>query len=328
MTREQFFAQQTHMLDHVFSFTKDERESRSRFEQLALDTYDFLVSRQVSDFLLFSPWPESAGNLLSRKNLRQRISPSLLCRWENWTKEYYEIATRNPCLALRDLMQEISESHDASSWPIGLERHIQAWVDAGDPTAPPPFDDRRGIVTPEFFQRLSELRRRCGGWLYWNDALKSVVFAPESEWQDVRVAQEAAAEKWQRDWKEGQDKADQYRKYFSRILASARNDTRFWGALKSWELAREAKRPRELPKAPALSGSLRIQRNAKSQGQETADRLPAVDAIFADFIARACSIDDVLTEQLIVLFLRSYVRSELGLDGVLSWPGGPGIGMA
>jgi hypothetical protein len=328
MTREQFFVQQTHMLDRIFSLTKDERESRSRFEQLTLDSFDFLASQQVNVFHAFSPWPESAFSLLKCKNFREQVSPSLLRRWEDWTKEYYEIAERNPSLELRDLMQDISESHNASSWPYGLERRIQIWLDAGDPITPPPFHDRRGIVTPDFFHRLRELRRRCGGWLYWNDELKRVVFAQESEWQKVQAAQEAAEEKWQRDWRESKDKANRREKQLARILASACNDTRFWSDLKSWELAREDKRPCELPQVTALSGPVRIQLKAKSREQKIADRIPAVDAIFTDFIVRTRSVDDVLTEQEIVLFLRSYVRNELGLDGVLSWAGGPGIGNA
>lgn len=91
------------------------------------------------------------------------------------------------------MLEEISESDSAASWPAGYEWRIAAWVDASDPAAAPPFVDRYDIVTPIFFARLCELRRACEGWLYWNEEVRRVVFAPEPEWQRVRAAHEAKA---------------------------------------------------------------------------------------------------------------------------------------
>jgi hypothetical protein len=204
--------------------------------------------------LQFDPWPESAGNALrgrgwGKRNAGPRIElpPALIQRWESWNREYFEVRARNPQLELRDMMQHISESDSASSWPGGYERRIQDWVDAADDPSAPPFDDRYRSVTPEFFNRLRELRRLCGGWLYWSDDLKRVVFAPEPEWLRVRAAQEAAATRQRKEWEESQAKSKHYARRLPEVMAIARSDNIFWEALRTWELAREAKRPSELP---------------------------------------------------------------------------------
>jgi hypothetical protein len=44
MTREQFIERQAEELDRLFALTEGEDERRRRFEELALDTYDFLVA--------------------------------------------------------------------------------------------------------------------------------------------------------------------------------------------------------------------------------------------------------------------------------------------
>jgi hypothetical protein len=60
MDREQFVRQQRRGLHEVFSLTDGEEEARARFEQLALDTYDFLKSA-ATIFLTFDPSPESGA---------------------------------------------------------------------------------------------------------------------------------------------------------------------------------------------------------------------------------------------------------------------------
>jgi hypothetical protein len=254
------------------------------------------------------------------------VPQSLLRRWKDWNEEYHEIAARNPRLALRDAMQNISESHDASSWPDGYEHRIQAWIDAGDPAAKPPFDDRRSIVTPAFYQKLCELRRRCGGWLYWNDTLRRVVFAPEPDWQQVRMVQEAAAAERRKFWEHVRARSEHMAMRLTAVMTIAREDSAFWNSLKNWELAREAKRPAVLPKPESLTGPVRLVQVPPERRNQTDN--PPVDAIFAEFIGRVGVPDDVLTTGKIVLNLRAAVRDELGLDGLLVWRDGPGIGEA
>lgn len=94
------------------------------------------------------------------------------------------------------MLEEVSENDSAASWPAGYEWRLAAWVDAGDPSAPPPFMDRYDIITPAFFARLRELRRLCAGWLYWNNEAERVVFAPELEWRRISARQKAAEARW------------------------------------------------------------------------------------------------------------------------------------
>jgi hypothetical protein len=80
-------------------------------------------------------------------------------------------------------MREISETNDASSWPIGLERNILKWIDDGGSGAFP-FYDRSGLVTEEFFQRLMAAREKSDGWLFWDHELKKIVYAPWDMWDE------------------------------------------------------------------------------------------------------------------------------------------------
>jgi hypothetical protein len=339
MDRAQFIRQQTGAANEKFALTSGEEGARERFLQLAIDTYDFLISAGADFVLEFDPWPESAGNPLRHSGWGKRrtalgkqdgdrrieLSLGLIQRWESWNREYFEMRVRNPRLELRDKMQDISESHDASSWPAGYERRIQSWVDAGDPSTPPPFDDRHKIVNLEFFNRLRKLRQLCGGWLYWSADLGRIAFAPEPEWQRVRAAQELADAKWRREWEESNARSERMGRRLSEVMSIARSDNTFWQALRTWELEREAKRPSELPHPKPLTGPIRLV--ALSPEQQVKADNPPVDPIFAEFIARVREPDDALSVRDIVLNLRGEMRRELGLDHVIGWPDGPGIGI-
>jgi uncharacterized protein YndB with AHSA1/START domain len=183
--RKSFLIQQTLCADRKFAFTSGEEEPRERFLGLATDTYDFLILMGADSSLPFDPhpWPEgytvqTVWGKRSRRSLVPdrppacgpnlhgiEVSRGLLDRWKSWNREYYEVRARNPRLELRDMMQNMSESHDAMSFPDEfMELRIRNWIDAGDCTTPPPFDDRRGVATPEFFNRLCELRKLCREW--------------------------------------------------------------------------------------------------------------------------------------------------------------------
>jgi hypothetical protein len=337
MDREQFVRSQERLLDEVFSLTAGEEEARARFERLALDTFEIATSAG-NHVHAFSLCPEPAGSFSTRYQERDvtrvegvTIPRALVPRWQAWVREYHELRARNPRLELRDMMHHIGESNTASSWPFGYERPIQDWVDEGDPTAPPPFEDRYGIITPEFYQRLRELRQRCGGWLYWSDDVEKVVFASEPEWQRIRAAQEELEERQKRHWEENKARSERFAKRLSEVLATARADAAFWNELRDWELAREAQRPpdpppRSAPERPSTPGRL-AWRRASAEEQARSDN-PPVDQIFADFIARVREPQDVLTVRDIVLNLRSEIRRELGLDNLIGWAGGPGLGQS
>jgi uncharacterized protein YndB with AHSA1/START domain len=183
--RKSFIIQQTLYTDRKFAFTSGEQEAREAFQRLAIDTYDFLILMGADSVLTFNPkpWPEGytvqrVWGKRSRRSLVPdrpppsgpnlhgiELSPALLDRWKSWNREYYEVRARNPRLELRDMMQDMSESHNASSFPDeAMELRIRDWIDAGDCTAPLPFVDRNDIATPEFFNRLCKLRKLCREW--------------------------------------------------------------------------------------------------------------------------------------------------------------------
>lgn len=255
--RAQFIKGQTRKADLWLSLTPGEEDAWGRFLGLAIDTYDFLAPAGAAPLLEFSPGANAPRHQWKRRDGRIiEFPPTLIDRWEDWDREYAALRAGNARFELFDMMREISESHNASSWlPDGYERRLQAWVDAGDPSAPPPFDDRYGIVTPAFFSRLRELRQLSGGWFYWSAELHRIVFATESEWQQVRAAQEAADAERQREWERKEVRQERYARRFAQVMAMARSDPSFWNALRTWELEREAKRPREVPRPQPLPGA-------------------------------------------------------------------------
>lgn len=198
MRRDEFIVHQAEHADDKLGFTEGDEEARQRFLRLAIDTYDALTSAGARHIWTFDPCLEVARNALCRTNwgrpggLRIELAPTLVERWKAWNADYFAIRARQPRLELHDMLEDVSEGDSAASWPAGYEWRLAAWVDAGDPSAPPPFMDRYDIVTPAFFMRLRELRRLCNGWLYWCDGAKSVVYAPEPEWRRVRAEHEAA----------------------------------------------------------------------------------------------------------------------------------------
>jgi hypothetical protein len=90
-------------------------------------------------------------------------------------------------LELRQRMGEIFDSHMFNSWEIGLERLLYDWLSRGtrDPT---PFLDQRSIVTEEYYSRLCELRELAGGWFYWRNDIRQVVFVSLAEWEALSAA--------------------------------------------------------------------------------------------------------------------------------------------
>lgn len=335
--RDRFALQQLRATNGKLVWIEDGGDARERFQQLAMDTYDALTSLGADFVLPFDPWPESAGNGLMRgwgkraSRALVELPDHLVQRWREWNAEYYILRAESPKLELRDLMQDISESHDASSWPIGYERRIQDWVDAGDASAPPPFDDRYNVAKEDTFRRLQTLRALLKGWMFWDDQINAVRFAPESEWQVFRAGQESAEAKWLQEWEQSRLRMEHLSKRLSEILALARADLKFWSALREWEQMREAKRPQMREPAGvaksdrSFAGSYAVlQANPEEQAQHS----HPIDPLLASFVKRADVHDDAITPRILIINLRAEVRRELGLDNVLGWAGGPGIGEA
>jgi hypothetical protein len=87
---------------------------------------------------------------------------------------------------LCEMMHEIGETDQFTSWPYYQEEAIQDWIDGGGIKAMP-FQDNKGIITQTFYDRLRELRRSIGGWLYWKDTESGVIFLDEKKWQKLRL---------------------------------------------------------------------------------------------------------------------------------------------
>lgn len=247
--RDRFIELQSNLLDELFALAPGEDQTRSHFEEMAIETYDCLVAQDFTHVSPFKLETESAFNFLRYgEKARSLVPGDLLQKWRDWERDYPKLLERNPRLELHDMLHSISESHDASSWPAGYERRIQEWIDSGE-LAAIPFIDRHGIVNSEFFERLRELRRRAGGWLYWDDEADCVIFAPEPEWQKVRAAQEAHAAAQAAELRRQQDRE----RRLIEMVKSAIGDTAFWAELKD--------REREIKRIPAGSPEMQSKLN-------------------------------------------------------------------
>jgi hypothetical protein len=306
MDREKFIELQGRATEAIFALTSGEEGARQRFQELAIDTYDVVTSMGGTILWGLNPSWGSTSDMASfytREGTRIELPQSLVRRWEVWSGQYQDIYARSPRLRLYDMLHAISESHNASSWPSGYERRIADWVDAGDASAPPPFDDRYAIVTAEFFQELRALRHLCGGWFYSDDNYRTV-FAPEVEWQRVRAAQEAVEAAWFIKRKEMLAVQESYLNRLPEILALARADKEFWQTLRKWELDQDLHRASLLP-LQTISGPMRVVNGKRVD--------PPVDPMYRDFLARVLQPDDVLKPGNVASYIRMEVRRELGL---------------
>ena len=195
MKRQAFVAFQSELLDEYFGLAPGECEARYRFEQLAIETYDCIVEKVPYAVGPFVPYPSVFNFADYDQGAGEAAPPSLRQRWRDWKSEYKLLLDRQPVLELHAALREISETHTHSSWPCGYEEVIRDWVDAGDRTAPfkdsygLEFEDRYGLATPEFFERLRWLRQKVAGWLYWDDANECVIFATDEEWARMTADQ-------------------------------------------------------------------------------------------------------------------------------------------
>ncbi len=321
MTRDQFIAQQKAVLDDAFALTAGEEAARAGFETMALATYDHLAGAEM----FATAFPVSPGDpaFPLRRGETELLPPALRRRWVEWANEYPQLVARNPRLALRDLMQTIGRTHNASSWPIGQEAAIDDWID--DPVLPMPFDDYLDIITPEFYARLRTVRRRAGGMLYFDDRLSRVVFAADAQWRPIKAELERRADEWSRMVADHAADVARRSARLSEIIAAARADTAFWSALRMWELGREAQRPAGVPAEP-MGGT--FQRGALSEEERARSENPPIDPVFVAFIARVRKPGDPLSIRDIVFILRAEMRGDLGLDSIFLWPGGPGLGVS
>lgn len=114
------------------------------------------------------------------------LPPDLQAAWQEWPAAYTRLAARNPRLEVADLLSEISETHIFSSWPSRWEDRIEDWVLADDHLNPP-FDVQKDTDIARIHARLRNLRGVIGGWLWWSETQKRVIYGDSAEWTKERT---------------------------------------------------------------------------------------------------------------------------------------------
>lgn len=155
-------------IETTFRYTSGEEMLQLKFQSLALRTSYSIKSSNITGSYL-SPKLDVASNPIILTRFLDALPEHLKEEWIEWEHDYKEMSKRNPKLALYDMLSMLSETNDFSSWPSGLEIRIRDWVDSGN-LEPQPVVDRLGIITPEFYHQLRELRSLCNGWLQWDGA--------------------------------------------------------------------------------------------------------------------------------------------------------------
>jgi hypothetical protein len=184
MTRAEFIRQQRIKLDKLFGFAPSENELCKLFERLALETFDHFAAIKAAIYPI-NPIPQSAQLTIDHwTRLYTPMPTDLQARWQAWQADWPGLLARNPKLELYLAIQALSYSFLQRSWPDGFEGRLQDWVDSGKhlPIRLDPLRDEHGVVTPELFQRLCELRQRCDGWFYTAQdgmSYSGVTFVPE-----------------------------------------------------------------------------------------------------------------------------------------------------
>lgn len=191
--RDGFIAHQAEVLDRYFALAPRENAARRRFERLALDTYDRIAGKGPVESP-FYPYPSAFNFADYDRGAGDLVPAAIRGRWEAWKRDYAALLARNPVLELRDALHDMGESHDASSWPYGMEEEIEDWVAGGDRLSIP-FEDRNRVATPAFYGRLRELRALIDGWVHYEERERRVVWSRGADWLKVRAERDGA---WER----------------------------------------------------------------------------------------------------------------------------------
>ena len=175
--------------------TPDEPQARETFENLVSET-----QRQTGGREIFRAQPNSAMFALKAVASRKlHITPDCIEGWRRWAQDYPALVARNPRLELRDLLQDLSERAEGSSWPCGFEWRIETWAATADAPAEtfpyPAFDGDRFGISPALRDRLRALFRTLGGWLYYDDDAGMVVFAATQAFRLVAQRRAEARDK-------------------------------------------------------------------------------------------------------------------------------------
>lgn len=152
------------------------------------DFFDDLVRRTapvVPDNRPFWPRWNADSSFTPSMAIGQKyyhLTPELAAGWREYRERWQRLLELNPRMKIADMMSDVSETHDSSSFPSGREHIIRDWVRAGMPD-PRPFDDRNQIDAPKWRSEFMAAAQKAGpGWVFHADG-PEVVF--EWRWDDV-----------------------------------------------------------------------------------------------------------------------------------------------
>ncbi|UYQ73458.1 hypothetical protein OF122_06800 [Pelagibacterium flavum] len=109
------------------------------------------------------------------------LTPELTDGWQEYKARWQRLLELNPRMKIADMLGDVSETHDSSSFPSGWEDVVRDWIRHGMPE-PRPFDDRNRMDTPEWRAEFMSAAKAAGpGWVFHADG-PEVVF--EWRWDD------------------------------------------------------------------------------------------------------------------------------------------------
>lgn len=95
------------------------------------------------------------------------LPPELLEEWRTYRKRWHDLLELNPRMWIAEMLSDISEGHDSSSFPHGWEHHVQDWVRSGCRSEPSFFLDlqTRGLGFQDRFMAAAKAAGK--GWIYY-----------------------------------------------------------------------------------------------------------------------------------------------------------------
>ena len=162
---DEFRAAQAERLAAEFSnLVEDGRGAATLFLDLVCDTFASLPEGSLHKRIPFKADATSGFNLAcwDGNPALLALPTALQARWIAWRGVWQTLKDSNPRLELADMFVAISETHDGSSWPSGMEDRIEDWATGGADIVRP-FEDHPGLATQAFRARLCALRGIVGG---------------------------------------------------------------------------------------------------------------------------------------------------------------------
>lgn len=109
------------------------------------------------------------------------LPSELLDEWQEYRRRWHNLLDLNPRMRIAEMLGDVSEGHDSSSFPTGWEHNVRDWVRSGCRTEPPFFLDLQ-TRSPDFQARFVAAAQAAGkGWVFHADG-PEVVY--EWRWDD------------------------------------------------------------------------------------------------------------------------------------------------